>query len=109
MSLRSHKLVKSYQRRRVNAPFLAAKTPFLLSLNKFERIKLWQITVSQSNILTDRAALSDDVSASLLADLTMYVTLIFEKNSISFFQNYALEGRGLFKVFSGALLNILQL
>ena len=108
MSLQSHKPVQSYQRRPVKAPFLAAKTPFLLNLNKFERIKVWQVIVCQSNILTGRSALSDAVSASLLADLTMYVTLIFENNSISFFQDFALQGRDLFKAFSGALLNILH-
>ena len=79
MGLRSHKPVQIYRRRRLKAPFLAVKAPSLLSINKFQRIKLWKITVCQSNILTDRSALSDAVSASLLTDLTMYVTLIFEK------------------------------
>ena len=108
MSLRSYKPVQSYQRRRIKAPFLAAKTSFLLNLNKFERFKLWQITVCQSNVLIHRSALSDAVSAFFLADLTMYVTLIFERNSISFFQSFALRGRDLFKAFSEALLNILN-
>ena len=56
MSLRSHKPAQSYQRRHVKAPSLAAKASFFLGLNKFERIKVWQITVCQSNTLTERCA-----------------------------------------------------
>ena len=67
MSLRSHKSVQSYQRRRVKDPFLAAKTCFLLSLNKFERITLWLMIFCQSDILADRSALPEAVSAFLLA------------------------------------------
>ena len=48
-------------------------------------------------ILTDRSALSDAVSATIVADLTMYVTLTFEEKSISVFQDFALQGRDLFK------------
>ena len=67
-----------------------------------------QVTVCQSNILTNRSALSDGLSASFLADLTTYVTLIFEKSLISFFQDFELQRRDLFKAFSGALINILH-
>ena len=66
------------------------------------------MSACQSNILTDCSALSDTVSASLLADLTMNVPLIFEKKSVTFFQDFALQGRDLFKAFSAALLNILH-
>ena len=84
------------------------KAPFpLLSLNKFNQTFASNCNC-QTNILTNLSALLDALSASLFADLTIYVTLISEKNSISFFQHFELQGRDLFKAFSGTLIDILH-